>query len=129
MTDTVSALSTLRAAHGQLVASLLAGSAGASMQLALVVTRLACFNRLAADQIAALHARGTTMRGQPARSQLPPTDMARLLTELAASCADLGAVVRNLPPGAAWDEVEATLRSVIGHYRTTILLLHGGARA
>lgn len=123
MTAYVPSLDSLRAAHGEFVTTVLARSR--QDDPAPLVNHLVAHNRWIAAQLRAIYHNPGDM---PAREPATASDVPQLLAELAASCADVGDVVRNLP-SRAQPCGEALVAAVIGQYSQQTARLRGGIGA
>lgn len=121
MTAPTANLDTLRQAHGQFVATVL--SVARKSDPRDTVQHLVAHNRWIAAQLRSIYHQSGEAQSAAATAI---SDVAGLLAELAASCADVGAVVRNLPDRAQ-SCGDALLAAVIGQYGEQTARLRGGA--
>ncbi|MBA3470352.1 MAG: hypothetical protein H0T53_11990 [Herpetosiphonaceae bacterium] len=119
MTDYVPTLNSLRVAHGEFVATVL--TVARKGDPSPFVHELVTHNRWIATQLREIYQRPHDQQ-QPGAA---PSDVASLLAELAASCADVGAAVRSLPTRAQPCGA-ALVAAVIGQYYEQTARLRGG---
>ena len=119
MTEYTTTLHSLRVAHGEFVGSVLAVARVSDPTL--MVQHLVAHNRWVAAQLREIYQRPTTV---PPATASATSDVASLLADLAASCAEVGAVVRSLPTRAQ-ECGTALLWAVIGQYSEQTARLRG----
>lgn len=119
MTAYLPTLDLLRVAHGEFVTTVLI--TGRNSDPTPFVHQLVAHNRWIAAQLREIYQRPTTLE----QAHDSSSDIAGLLAELAASCADVGAVVRTLPTRAQQCG-EALVAAVIGQYSEQTARLRGG---
>ncbi len=119
MTDYVPTLDSLRAAHGEFVATVL--TVARKGDPTPFVYELVTHNRWIATQLREIYKRPH----DPQHAVAAPSDVSSLLAELAASCADVGAAVRSLP-ARAQPCGAALVAAVIGQYCEQTARLRGG---
>jgi hypothetical protein len=121
MTDYVPTLDSLRAAHGEFVATVL--TVARKGDPTPIVHELVAHNRWIATQLREIYRRP----GADQQASAASGDVSSLLAELAASCADVGAAVRSLPTRAQ-PCGEALVAAVIGQYYQQTARLRGGVQ-